>query len=45
MTAECGYVDQVVDPADTRAIVCTAFRALRSKLDLVVPRKHDSMPC
>ncbi len=39
MTAERGYVDQVINPADTRAIVCTAFRTLRSKIDLVVPRK------
>jgi len=45
VAAERGYVDQVIDPADTRAIVCTALRTLRSKIDLVVPRKHDSMPC
>jgi acetyl-CoA carboxylase carboxyltransferase component len=45
VAAERGYVDRVVDPADTRAVVCTAFRTLRSKLDPLVPRKHDAMPC
>jgi len=35
----------VVDPVDTRSVVCTAFRTLRSKVDRVVARKHDSMPC
>jgi acetyl-CoA carboxylase carboxyltransferase component len=45
VAAERGYVDAVIDPADTRDVVCTAFRTLRSKLDRVVPRKHDAMPC
>jgi acetyl-CoA carboxylase carboxyltransferase component len=45
VAAERGYVDQVVDPADTRAVVCTALRTLRSKLDRPVARKHDAMPC
>ncbi len=45
VAAERGYVDQVVDPADTRTIVCDAFRTLRSKHDPLAPRKHDSMPC
>ncbi len=45
VAAERGYVDQVVDPADTRAVVCAAFDSLRSKLDPTSPRKHDAMPC
>jgi len=45
VAAERGYVDQVVDPIDTRVVVCTAFRTLRSKLDRVADRKHDAMPC
>ena len=45
VAAERGYVDQVVDPATSRTVVCTAFRTLRTKLDPVAPRKHDSMPC
>jgi acetyl-CoA carboxylase carboxyltransferase component len=45
VAAERGYVDQVIDPVDTRAVVCTALRTLRSKIDPVVARKHDSMPC
>ncbi len=45
VAAERGYVDQVVDPADTRSVVCEAFGTLRSKLDQLAPRKHDAMPC
>jgi len=45
VAADRGYVDQVVDPVDTRAVVCSAFRTLRSKIDRPVARKHDSMPC
>ena len=45
VAAERGYVDQVVDPADTRAVVSQAFRTLRSKHDPLAPRKHDAMPC
>jgi acetyl-CoA carboxylase carboxyltransferase component len=45
VAAERGYVDEVIDPVDTRAVVCAAFSTLRSKLDRVVARKHDSMPC
>ena len=45
VAAERGYVDQVVDPAETRAVVCSALRTLRTKLDRPVARKHDSMPC
>ena len=45
VAAERGYVDQVIDPVDTRAVVCTALATLRSKLDGLVARKHDSMPC
>jgi acetyl-CoA carboxylase carboxyltransferase component len=45
VAAERGYVDQVVDPADTRSVVCAALAALRTKLDPAAPRKHDAMPC
>jgi acetyl-CoA carboxylase carboxyltransferase component len=45
VAAERGYVDDVIDPVDTRAVVSAAFRALRSKVDPLAARKHDSMPC
>lgn len=45
VAAARGYVDEVVDPADTRTVLCAAFETLRSKLDPVVARRHDSMPC
>ena len=45
VAAERGYVDEVVDPAATRAVVSAALSTLRSKLDPAAPRKHDAMPC
>jgi len=45
VAAERGYIDQVVDPVDTRAVVCAALGTLRSKIDRPVDRKHDTMPC
>jgi len=42
--AERGLIDQVVDPADTRIVLCTLLRQLASKRELVVGRKHDAGP-
>jgi acetyl-CoA carboxylase carboxyltransferase component len=42
--AERGLVDQVVDPADTRIVLCAVLRQLCTKRELVVGRKHDAGP-
>jgi acetyl-CoA carboxylase carboxyltransferase component len=42
--AERGLVDQVVDPADTRVVLCAVLRQLCTKRELVVGRKHDAGP-
>ena len=42
--AERGLVDQVVDPADTRIVLCAVLRQLATKRELVVGRKHDAGP-
>jgi propionyl-CoA carboxylase beta chain len=42
--AERGLVDQVVDPADSRIVLCAVLRQLCTKRELVVGRKHDAGP-
>ena len=42
--AERGLVDQVVDPADSRIVLCAALRQLATKRELVMGRKHDAGP-
>ncbi len=44
IAAERGYVDDVIDPADTRAIVIAGFDALRSKREELPARKHGIIP-
>ncbi len=44
VAAARGYVDQVIDPAHTRASVAAAFRMLSSKRERIVPRKHANGP-
>ncbi len=42
--AERGFVDQVIDPADTRAALTSALAAMASKRESLVGRKHDGGP-
>ena len=42
--SERGLVDQVVDPVDTRIVLCAVLRQLGTKRELVVGRKHDAGP-
>jgi len=44
VAAERGYVDIVIDPADTRRTVAACFDALASKREQLVPRKHGNGP-
>jgi propionyl-CoA carboxylase beta chain len=39
-----GYVDDVIDPRETRARLVSAFDMLRSKRDSNPPRKHGNIP-
>ena len=39
-----GLIDEVVDPAETRIVLCGALRQLSTKRELVVGRKHDAGP-
>jgi acetyl-CoA carboxylase carboxyltransferase component len=42
--AERGFVDEVIDPADTRAAIASGLRALRSKQELLIGHKHANGP-
>ncbi|HMK10442.1 MAG TPA: carboxyl transferase domain-containing protein [Acidimicrobiales bacterium] len=44
VAAERGYVDAVIDPADTRAEIAHALAMLDSKQESLVGRKHDNSP-
>ena len=42
--AERGYVDDVIDPADTRAVLVRSLEMLRSKREELPKRKHGNVP-
>jgi len=42
--SERGLVDLVIDPADTRIVLCSVLGQLGTKRELVVGRKHDAGP-
>ncbi len=44
VAAERGYLDAVIEPADTRARVITALRALENKRDTNPKKKHSNIP-
>jgi acetyl-CoA carboxylase carboxyltransferase component len=44
LAAERGYIDDVIDPAETRARLVAGLRLLGSKRDDRPPRKHGNIP-
>jgi acetyl-CoA carboxylase carboxyltransferase component len=42
--AERGYVDLVIDPAETRQTIARCFSVLGSKRERLVARKHANSP-
>jgi propionyl-CoA carboxylase beta chain len=44
LAAERGYIDAVIEPADTRAEVVKALRLLRTKRETLPPKKHGNIP-
>jgi acetyl-CoA carboxylase carboxyltransferase component len=44
VAAERGYVDDVIDPATTRAVLCRSLSMLRSKREELPKRKHGNVP-
>jgi acetyl-CoA carboxylase carboxyltransferase component len=41
---ERGFVDEIIDPADTRGAVAGALQALAAKRERLRPRRHDNIP-
>jgi acetyl-CoA carboxylase carboxyltransferase component len=44
VAAERGFIDEVVDPADTRLVVAEALLALTTKRERPVRRRHENVP-
>ena len=44
IAAERGYIDAVIDPADTRRQLAAALAALEDKREHLAPRSHDNSP-
>src|SRR5258705_7327017 len=44
VAAERGYIDAVIEPADTRARIITSLRALENKRDTNPRNKHGNIP-
>ncbi len=44
LAAERGYIDDVIDPAETRARLAAGLKMLASKRDDRPPRKHGNIP-
>ncbi|UCF90173.1 MAG: methylmalonyl-CoA carboxyltransferase [Desulfobacterales bacterium] len=42
--AELGYIDDVIDPADTRSRIIQALRMLKTKRDINPAKKHGNIP-
>jgi acetyl-CoA carboxylase carboxyltransferase component len=44
VAAARGFVDQVIDPADTRKVIAASLRVLATKRERIVARKHGNGP-
>ncbi|MBI4607514.1 MAG: acyl-CoA carboxylase subunit beta [Candidatus Rokubacteria bacterium] len=44
VAAERGYIDEVIEPKDTRRKLCQALELLHTKRDATPPRKHGNIP-
>jgi propionyl-CoA carboxylase beta chain len=44
VAAERGYIDAVIEPADTRTRIIIALRALENKRDINPRKKHGNIP-
>jgi len=42
--AHAGYIDDVIEPAETRMMVIKALKAIQNKVEQRPPRKHGNMP-
>lgn len=44
VAASYGYVDDVIEPSQTRAVLINALQMLQNKRDTNPPKKHGNLP-
>lgn len=44
VAAQRGFVDDIIDPQDTRRLICNDLRVLRTKKMPEIPKKHSNIP-
>jgi propionyl-CoA carboxylase beta chain len=44
VAAERGYIDEVIEPQETRPKLIKALRSLRTKRETNPPKKHGNIP-
>ena len=44
IAAERGFIDDVIDPAETRRVLCRSLDMLRGKREELPKRKHGNVP-
>jgi propionyl-CoA carboxylase beta chain len=44
VAAERGYIDEVIEPMETRPKLIKALRSVRTKRDTNPPKKHGNIP-
>lgn len=44
VSAQRGFVDDVIDPQESRRRICSDLRLLRDKKMDMIPRKHSNIP-
>lgn len=44
VAAQRGYIDDIIEPRDTRRVICDDLRLLRTKKVGTLPRKHSNIP-
>jgi propionyl-CoA carboxylase beta chain len=44
VAAQRGYIDDIIEPRDTRRVICDDLRLLRTKKVGTIPRKHSNIP-
>jgi len=44
VAAHAGYVDEVIEPAETRRKIIAALKAIQHKVEQRPPKKHGNMP-
>jgi propionyl-CoA carboxylase beta chain len=44
VAAQRGFIDDVIDPEDTRRLICNDLRVLRTKKMPEITKKHSNIP-